>query len=101
MRLLVCYGTFTANGHPCGRAHEALVEAGHDPRVQKAYGWRIWPDALNFTSGRREAKRRTGKVDVPVLILDDDSTVAGSKQIIEWAGANPAQAGAASPKPAA
>ena len=48
--------------------------------------------------------RRTGKSDVPVLILDDDTTVAGSKEIVAWAKANPrvgAQAGAPSPKPAA
>ena len=102
MRLIVCYSTFTAGGHPCGLAHAALVEAGHDPEVQRAYGWRILPDALNVTPGRREAKRRTGSSSVPVLILDDDTTVAGSRQIVEWARANPAvQAGAASPKPAA
>ena len=35
----------------------------------------------------------------PVLILDDDTTVAGTKQIVAWAKAN--QAGAPSPKPAA
>jgi hypothetical protein len=67
--------------------------------VERAYGWRMLPDALNVMPGRREAKRRTGKVDVPVLILDDDTTVAGTKQIVAWAKAN--QAGAASPKPAA
>ena len=60
---------------------------------------RLLPDALNVMPGRREAKRRTGKVDVPVLILDDDTTVAGTKQIVAWAKAN--QAGAPSPKPAA
>ena len=99
MRLLVCYGTSTFGGHACGLAHEALVEAGHAPRVERAYGWRMLPDALNVMPGRREAKRRTGKVDVPVLILDDETTVAGTKQIVAWAKAN--QAGAPSPKPAA
>ena len=101
MRLLVCYGTSTLGGHACGVAHEALVEAGHAPKVERAYGWRMLPDALNVMPGRREAKRRTGKVDVPVLILDDDTTVAGTKQIVAWARENPAQAGAPSPKPAA
>ena len=57
------------------------------------------PDALQLTSGRKEAIRRTGKSDVPVLILDDDTTVAGSKAIVAWAREN--QAGAPSPKPAA
>ena len=51
--------------------------------------------------GRREAKRRTGKTDVPVLILDDDSTIAGTKAIVDWARLNPAQATAPRPKPAA
>jgi hypothetical protein len=69
--------------------------------VERAYGWRILPDALNVMPGRREAKRRTGKVDVPVLILDDDTTIAGVKAIVDWARLNPAQAGAPSPKPAA
>ena len=101
MRLIVCYGTWTATGHPCGVAHEALVEAGYSPEVERAYGWRLLPDALNVMPGRREAKRRTGTVDVPVLILDDDTTIAGVKAIVDWARLNPAQAGAPSPKPAA
>ena len=69
--------------------------------VDKAYSTRVVPNALQLTAGRKEAIRRTGKSDVPVLILDDDTTVAGSKAIVEWARANPAQAGAPSPKPAA
>ena len=101
MRLIVCWSTAGAPHHSCGAAHAALKEAGHDPEVQKAYGTRLLPDALNVTSGRKEAKRRTGKTDVPVLILDDDTTVGGSKEIVAWAKANPAQAGAPSPKPAA
>jgi hypothetical protein len=102
VRLIVCYGTWDAGGHPCGRAHTALENAGHHPRVERAYGWRILPDALNVMPGRREAKRRTGKVDVPVLILDDDTTIAGMSAIIDWARLNRAdQAGAPSPKPAA
>jgi hypothetical protein len=103
MRLIVCYGSFGDSwGHPCGVAHKALTDAGHDPDVQRAYGWRYLPDALNVMPGRKEAKRRTGSVDVPVLILDDDQTVAGTQAIVAWARANPAgQAGAPSPKPAA
>ena len=101
MRLIVCWGTSGGSHHSCSAAHGALKEAGHDPEVQKAYGTRLLPDALNPTAGRKEAKRRTGKTDVPVLILDDDTTVAGSSEIVAWARANPAQAGAPSPKPAA
>jgi len=90
MRLIVCWSTTGAGGHPCGAAYKALTEAGHDPQVQKGYGWNVLPDALNVTSGRKEAKRRTGKVDLPVLILDDDTTVAGSQTIVDWAKAHPA-----------
>ena len=79
-----------------------VKEAGYDPPIEKAYSTRLVPNALQLTSGRKEAIRRTGKSDVPLLILDDDTTVAGTKQIVEWARANPAgQAGAPSPKPAA
>jgi hypothetical protein len=102
MRLIVCWSTGGGSRHSCGAAHDALKDAGYDPEVQKAYSTRLVPNALQVTSGRKEAVRRTGKSDVPVLILDDDTTVAGSKQIVAWAKANPAaQAGAPSPKPAA
>lgn len=104
MRLIVCWSTAGGGGghHACGNAYTALKDAGHDPEVQKAYSTRLVPNALQLTSGRKEAIRRTGKSDVPVLILDDDTTVAGAKAIVEWARANPAaQAGAPSPKPAA
>jgi len=103
MKLIVCWSTAGGGGghHACGAAYTALKDAGHDPEVQKAYSTRLVPGALQVTAGRKEAKRRTGKTDVPVLILDDDTTVAGSKAIVAWASANPAQAGAPSPKPAA
>ena len=102
MKLIVCWGTAGGNHHACGAAHAAVEEAGYDPEVQKAYSTRLVPNALQVTAGRKEAVRRTGKSDVPVLILDDDTTVAGSKAIVAWARANPAgQAGAPSPKPAA
>ena len=103
MRLIVCWSTGGGGHHACGNAYAALREAGHDPKVDKGYSTRIVPNALQLTSGRKEAIRRTGKSDLPVLILDDDTTVAGAKQIVEWARANPAaaQAAAPSPKPAA
>ena len=100
MRLIVCWSTAGGGGHhACGNAYAALKDAGYDPEVQKAYSTRLVPNVLQLTSGRKEAIRRTGKSDVPVLILDDDTTVAGMKAIVAWARAN--QAGAPSPKPAA
>ena len=86
MKLYVCWNTRQGPlGHPCGDAYHALREAGHDPEVVKAYGSRFLPDALNFTSGRREAKRLTGSTTVPVLVTDDGTVVAGSDEIAAWA----------------
>jgi len=101
MRLIVCWGTQGAGRHSCGTAYRALKDAGHDPKVEKAYGSKVLPDVLNVSSGRKEAKRLTGSTAVPVLILDDGTAISESKTIAAWAHANPAQAGVASPKPAA
>ncbi len=90
MILYVCYGTHMPDRHPCGAAAKALRDAGHDPDVRKSYGWKVLPGFMNFSEGRREAKRRTGKTDVPLLILDDDTTVAGTQAIVDWAKAHPA-----------
>jgi glutaredoxin len=101
MKLYVCWGTFTTTprpgGHPCGNAHRALREAGYDPEVVKSYGLAQLPDAIfNRTSGRREVKELTGRSTVPVLVLDDGEVIADSRNIVEWARANPAGAGAGS-----
>lgn len=101
MRLIVCWSTAGAGHHACGTAYKALKEAGHEPKVEKAYGAGLLPDKLNVTSGRKEAKRLTGSTQVPVLILDDGTAISESSEIAAWARANPAQAGAPSPKPAA
>ena len=98
MKLYVCYGTWRPaprpGGHPCGKAFEALREAGHDPEVVKSYGLGILPDALNNTAGRRRAKELTGSNMVPVLELDDGTAVGGSDEIVAWARAHPAGAAA-------
>ena len=96
MKLYVCYGTFQTprpGGHPCGNAHDALKEAGHDPEVVKAYGFGALPDFLNRTAGRREVKRLTGQSWAPVLVTDDEEVIHDSKEIVEWARANPATTG--------
>ena len=76
--------------HPCSKAYHALQEAGHDPQVQKSYGSRRLPAPLNASAGRKEARARTGEWDLPLLVLDDDSHVAGAGAIAEWALAHPA-----------
>ena len=98
MQLYVCWDTSASHPvlgtHPCGVAYHALRDAGHDPDVTKAYGWAALPSFLNFTSGRREVRELTGNDEVPVLVLDDGEVVAGTEQIVFWAEANPAGAGA-------
>ena len=94
MRLYVCYGPWQPaprpGGHPCGKAHKALRDAGHDPEVVRSYGLGPLPDALNNTKGRKRARELTGESWVPVLELDDGTGIGGSQNIIEWAKANPA-----------
>lgn len=98
MKLYVCWGTWSrptplvggGHPHPCGVAHEALEAAGHDPDVVRCMGWKALPGVFNMTPGRREVKELTGSHDVPVLVGDDGEVIAGSRQIMEWAEANPA-----------
>ena len=86
----MCYGTWTATGHPCGAAYEALRDAGHDPTVVRALGLGVLPDfPFNLTPGRRHVKQRTGNSMVPMLELDDGEVVDGSSAIVAWAQANP------------
>lgn len=95
MKLYVCYGTFRTPGHehPCRAALFALREAGYEPEVVRAYGLGLLPDAFNFTSGRREVRRLTGKNWVPAMVTDDGTAIGGSKKIIAWAAENPAEGG--------
>jgi hypothetical protein len=91
MKLYVCWGTFPTvrpGGHPCRNAYRALRDAGHDPEVINTYGLGLLPDFLNNTSGRREVEKLTGNRWVPALVLDDDTVIDGSKEIVAWAGVN-------------
>jgi hypothetical protein len=63
--------------------------------VVRAYGGALLGRLGNFTSGRREVKRLTGNYWVPVLVKDDGSWIQGSREIADWARANPAAASAA------
>jgi Glutathione S-transferase, N-terminal domain len=93
MKLYICWGTFPSprpGGHPCRNAYRALRDAGHDPEVVRSYGLTLLPDFLNCTTGRREAKRLTGKTTVPVLVIEDGEAVYDSKNIVGWARDNPA-----------
>ena len=93
MKVYVCWTAapkMLTHEHPCGMAHKAVVDAGYNPEVVKAYGWVKLPGFFNNTEGRRRAKELTGSEQVPVLELDDGTAIAGSKEIIEWARNNPA-----------
>jgi hypothetical protein len=96
MKLYVCYGTWTVgkpvHAHPCGEAHQALVQAGYEPEVVRSYGLGPLPGLINDLTPRREVKELTGNYWVPVLIADDDTVIQGSKKIIAWAQAHPASA---------
>jgi hypothetical protein len=100
MKLYVCWGTFPVpwprrddswrpGAHACKRAHDALTEAGHAPKVIKTYSFGQLPD---LTRGRREVRRLTGESWVPVLVLDDGEVIAGSREIAAWARGHPAAA---------
>lgn len=93
MKLYVCWGTFPSprpGGHPCANAYHALTRAGHEPELIRSYGLGLLPNVFNETSGRREVRRLTGNNWVPTLVLDDDTVIDDSKQIVAWAQANPA-----------
>ena len=97
MKLHVCWGTWRrptplvgkGSPHPCGAAHKALADAGYEPEVVRALGWKALPDVFNITPARRKVKELTGEITVPVLVTDGE-VVAGSQEIAAWAKANPA-----------
>jgi glutathione S-transferase len=94
MKLYICWGTFQTprpGGHPCANAHKALKEAGHEFEVEKVHGLGVGPKVLNvMTDGRREVEKLSGQRGVPILVLDDGEVIVDSKNIKEWAEANPA-----------
>jgi hypothetical protein len=92
MKLYVCWGTFRTVGHEhaCRTAHEALVEAGHDPEVIKVYGLGVGPGIFHWTTdGRREVEELSGQKVVPVLLTDEGEAINESARIVQWAAANP------------
>lgn len=98
MKLYVCWGAWKratawpfrrAEIHPCGAAHEALLNAGYDPQVIRCFGWEALPPLFNMTPGRRTVKILTGKVTVPVLVTTEGEVVSESSEIVAWASRNP------------
>lgn len=88
MKLYVCWGDWKrqifGHRHPCGDAHQALLDAGHDPEVVKAYGFGPLP--MFMQPRRKKVLELSGQTWVPILELDDGEVITGSKEIIAWAG---------------
>jgi hypothetical protein len=71
--------------HPCGLAAKALDDAGHAYDVRVVGGLRRIP--LSRRGRRDEVRALTGQDDVPLLVLDDGTTVLGTSAIVAWARA--------------
>ena len=69
--------------HPCGVAAEALDRAGQSYEVSVVGGFKKIP--LSRRGRRDEIRSLTGQDDVPVLVLDDGTTVQGTAAIVDWA----------------
>lgn len=74
--------------HPCGVAAKALDEAGHDYEIEVVGGFKNLP--LSRRGKRQKIVDLTGQEDVPVLVVDDETVVASSREIVAWAQAHPA-----------
>jgi glutathione S-transferase len=72
--------------HPCGVAAQALDRAGHTYTVKVVGGFKNLP--LSRRGKREEIIALTNQQDVPVLVLDDGTTVQGSGAIQVWADSN-------------
>lgn len=77
-------------GHPCGRAANALDEAGHTYEIKALPGYRLMPWTWGARrAGRKEVEELTGQINVPVLLLDEGETIVGSGKIARWAKDHP------------
>src|SRR5215217_4833296 len=98
MKLYICWSTKGSEHHDCHKAHQALTGAGHSPEVIKARGQEHLPNFLQFKV-RREVQALTGSFFVPVLVLDDGTTINKPDDIVAWAQAHPAGQGDAPGRP--
>jgi glutathione S-transferase len=74
--------------HPCGVAAHALDASGHAYTLKVVGGFKNVP--FTRRGKRDEIVALTGQSDVPVLVLDDGTTVLGSGAIVAWAASQPA-----------
>jgi glutathione S-transferase len=78
--------------HPCGVAAQALEESGHAYTVKVVGGFKSIP--FSRRGKRDEIRALTGQEDVPVLVLEDGTTVVGMGAIVEWAASHEGSQGA-------
>jgi glutathione S-transferase len=78
--------------HPCGVAAKALDDAGYSYTVKVVGGFKSVP--FSRRGKRTEVLELTGQEDVPVLVLDDGTTVSGTSAIVDWAAAHAAASAA-------
>lgn len=76
-------------GHPCGRAGNALRDAGYDFEIEKVPGYRMLPWTRRGDT-RAQIRELSGQDDVPVLVTDDGEVISGSGTIARWAKEHPA-----------
>ena len=72
--------------HPCGVAAKALDRAGVGYEVKVVGGFKNLP--LSRRGKRNVILELTGQEDVPVLVADDGTVVAGSREIVAYAQAH-------------
>ena len=72
--------------HPCGRAANALDDAGHRCEHRTVRGGSLkawtWPARA---ADRAEIERLSGQRSVPLLVLDGGDVIGGSGAIAAWA----------------
>lgn len=75
--------------HPCANAVRALDAAGHTYELRHVDGLRALPWTTR-SGAREEVERLSGQRLVPILVLDDDTVISSSGEIVAWAKSNPA-----------
>jgi glutathione S-transferase len=72
--------------HPCGKAANALEDAGLDYEHRTVKGGTMklwtWPSRAK---DRAEIEALSGQRAVPILVLDDGEVITGSGEIVAWA----------------
>jgi len=68
--------------HPCGVAAKALDDAGQPYEIKVVGGFKKLP--FSRRGKRQEVEQLTGQQDVPVLVLDDGTAIAGTAAIQAW-----------------